>query len=136
MNALTHLHIHSEFSLSDSILRVGEIVDFAKSQGAEAIALTDHDGFYGVVRFAEAAQALAPQGRFIIYGPFLRDGRATSDGDARFDAAIRADHPEAGYKNDADMLRWAGDSGLDVVARTEMPANNLALVMVRSKDTA
>ncbi|QFT80061.1 hypothetical protein FIU89_05500 [Roseovarius sp. THAF27] len=85
---------------------------------------------------AEAGQALAPQGRFITYGPFLRDGRATSDGDARFDAAIRADHPEAGYKNDVDMLRWAGESGLDVIARTEMPANNLALVMVRSKDTA
>ncbi len=85
---------------------------------------------------AEAAQALAPGGRFIVYGPFLRDGKATSDGDARFDAAIRADHPEAGYKNDADLLRWAGESGLDVIARTEMPANNLALVMVRSKDTA
>jgi len=30
MNALTHLHIHSEFSLSDSILRVGEIVDYVE----------------------------------------------------------------------------------------------------------
>jgi len=83
---------------------------------------------------AEAARALAPEGRFIVYGPFLRDGRATSDGDARFDAAIRADHPDAGYKNDADMLRWTGESGLDLIARTEMPANNLALVLVRSKD--
>ncbi|QFT93910.1 hypothetical protein FIU86_13750 [Roseovarius sp. THAF9] len=85
---------------------------------------------------AEAARALAPDGRFIVYGPFLRDGHATSDGDARFDAAIRADHPEAGYKNDADMLGWARDSGLDLIARTEMPANNLALVMVRSKDAS
>ncbi|KRS12914.1 methyltransferase [Roseovarius atlanticus] len=85
---------------------------------------------------AEAAQALAPDGRFIVYGPFLRDGKATSDGDARFDAAIRADHPEAGYKNDADMVRWSGESGLDVIARIEMPANNLALVMVRSQETS
>lgn len=85
---------------------------------------------------AEAAQALAPGGRFIVYGPFLRDGNATSDGDARFDAAIRADHPDAGYKNDTDMVRWARESGLEVIARTEMPANNLALVMVRSKDAS
>jgi SAM-dependent methyltransferase len=85
---------------------------------------------------AEAAQALAPGGRFIVYGPFLRNGTATSDGDARFDAAIRADNPDAGYKNDTDMLRWAHESGLDAIARTEMPANNLALVMVRSKDAS
>ncbi|MGK7754191.1 MULTISPECIES: DUF938 domain-containing protein [unclassified Roseovarius] len=85
---------------------------------------------------AEASRALSPTGRFIVYGPFLRNGRATSEGDARFDAAIRADHPEAGYKNDTDMLRWAHESGLAVAARTEMPANNLALVMVRSQETS
>lgn len=83
---------------------------------------------------SEAARALAPQGRFIVYGPFLRDGQATSEGDARFDAAIRADLPESGYKNDTDMLRWARESGLDLAARSEMPANNLALVFARTKD--
>ena len=57
MNALTHLHIHSEFSLSDSILRVGEIVDFAKSQGAEAIALTDRNNLYGALKFYKKARA-------------------------------------------------------------------------------
>ena len=31
--------------------------------GLEALALTDHDGFYGVVRFAEAARALGPAHR-------------------------------------------------------------------------
>ena len=34
------------------------------------------------VLIAEAARALAPGGRLVIYGPFLRDGRATSAGDA------------------------------------------------------
>ena len=57
MNALTHLHIHSEFSLIDSILRVGEIVDFAKSQGAEAIALTDRNNLYGALKFYKKARA-------------------------------------------------------------------------------
>lgn len=85
---------------------------------------------------AEASRALAPEGRFIVYGPFLREGKATSQGDARFDAAIRAAHPDQGYKNDTDMLRWAHESGLDIIARTEMPANNLALVLVRSQETS
>ncbi|MFN3208684.1 MAG: DUF938 domain-containing protein [Roseovarius sp.] len=85
---------------------------------------------------AESARALAPGGRFVVYGPFLRDGRATSEGDARFDAAIRAENPETGYKNDADMIRWTHESGLEFVARAQMPANNLGLVMVRSKEVS
>ena len=37
-----------------------ELVEEAVRLGLEALALTDHDGFYGVVRFAEAAKAVAP----------------------------------------------------------------------------
>ncbi|MFO7770997.1 MAG: DUF938 domain-containing protein, partial [Roseovarius gahaiensis] len=78
--------------------------------------------------FAEVAKALAPQGRFILYGPFLRDGEATSEGDARFDASLRAQDPEIGYKDDFDVIDWLHDAGLDLVDVVEMPANNLALV--------
>ena len=48
---------------------------------------------------AEAAKALAPGGRPVIYGPFLREGQATSDGDAAFDASLRAQDPGIGYKD-------------------------------------
>ncbi|NHQ74750.1 DUF938 domain-containing protein [Roseovarius gahaiensis] len=77
---------------------------------------------------AEVAKALAPQGRFILYGPFLRDGDATSEGDARFDASLRAQDPEIGYKDDFDVIDWLHEAGLDLVDVVEMPANNLALV--------
>ncbi len=33
---------------------------------------------------AEVAQALAPGGIFVLYGPFLRDGETTSEGDSDF----------------------------------------------------
>lgn len=51
------LHIHSEFSLTDSILRVGEIVAHAKQQGAHSVALTDRNNVYGAVKFYKAARA-------------------------------------------------------------------------------
>jgi DNA polymerase III alpha subunit len=35
-----------------------ELAEQAAQLGLEAAAITDHDGFYGVVRFAEAARAL------------------------------------------------------------------------------
>ncbi|MBF9034603.1 DUF938 domain-containing protein [Rhodobacterales bacterium HKCCE2091] len=77
----------------------------------------------------EAAMALAPGGTALIYGPFLRDGQATSDGDAAFDASLRAADPATGYKD----IEWVTDrltgAGLTLVAVEEMPANNLCLVV-------
>lgn len=77
---------------------------------------------------AETAKALAPKGRFILYGPFLRDGEATSQGDASFDASLRAQDPDIGYKDDFEIIDWLHEAGLDLVDVVEMPANNLALV--------
>ncbi len=52
------LHAHSAFSFLDGASPPEELVEEAVRLGLEAIALTDHDGFYGVVRFAEAAKEL------------------------------------------------------------------------------
>jgi error-prone DNA polymerase len=53
------LHCHSNFSFLDGASHPEELVETAALLGLDAIALTDHDGMYGVVRFAEAAQELA-----------------------------------------------------------------------------
>ena len=52
------LHCHSNFSFLDGASHPEELAEEAARLGLEALALTDHDGFYGVVRFAEAARAL------------------------------------------------------------------------------
>ena len=49
------LHAHSNFSFLDGSSSPAELVDEAVRLGLDALALTDHNGFYGVVRFAEAA---------------------------------------------------------------------------------
>lgn len=76
----------------------------------------------------EVAQALDPAGRFVIYGPFLRDGVATSEGDARFHASLIAQDPEIGYKTLEDVIAWQACAGLALVETAEMPANNLGIV--------
>lgn len=75
----------------------------------------------------EAAIALAPGGVLIIYGPFMRDGVLTSDGDQLFHQSLREKDPEIGYKNDGDVSGWGTNTGLQQAAIVEMPANNLAL---------
>ncbi len=52
------LHCHSNFSFLDGASHPEELVEAAALLGLDAIALTDHDGMYGVVRFAEAAREL------------------------------------------------------------------------------
>src|SRR3954462_8150858 len=51
------LHCHSNFSFLDGAAHPEELVEEAVRLGLHALALTDHDGMYGVVRFAEAAKA-------------------------------------------------------------------------------
>ena len=50
------LHCHSNFSFLDGASPPEELAEEAARLGLEALAITDHDGFYGVVRFAEAAR--------------------------------------------------------------------------------
>src|SRR5882724_4622700 len=52
------LHCHSNFSFLDGASHPEELVEAAAQLGLEAVAITDHDGMYGVVRFAEAAKEL------------------------------------------------------------------------------
>ncbi|MBX6390701.1 MAG: error-prone DNA polymerase [Frankia sp.] len=59
------LHCHSAFSFLDGASQPEELVEEAVRLGLSALALTDHDGMYGVVRFAEAAHEL---GLPTIYG--------------------------------------------------------------------
>ena len=73
------LHCHSNFSFLDGASHPEELVTEAARLGLEALALTDHNGFYGIVRFAEAAREL---GMPTIFGTELtsprRSGRPRS----------------------------------------------------------
>ncbi|MDV6013027.1 error-prone DNA polymerase [Haloechinothrix sp. LS1_15] len=52
------LHCHSNFSFLDGASHPEELVEESARLGLDAVALTDHDGMYGVMRFAQAAREL------------------------------------------------------------------------------
>ncbi|HXZ74856.1 MAG TPA: PHP domain-containing protein, partial [Streptosporangiaceae bacterium] len=56
------LHCHSAYSFLDGAATPGELVAEAARLGLETLALTDHDGMYGVPQFAQAAARLAEHG--------------------------------------------------------------------------
>ncbi len=75
------LHCHSNFSFLDGASHPEELVEEAVRLGLESLALTDHDGFYGVVRFAEAARA---HGLRTVFGAELTlDARTPRAGGGR-----------------------------------------------------
>ncbi len=53
----TELHLHTAFSFLDGASLPEEIVAQAVAYGYESLAVTDHDGIYGAMEFAQAARA-------------------------------------------------------------------------------
>ncbi|MFO7777523.1 MAG: PHP domain-containing protein, partial [Nitriliruptoraceae bacterium] len=52
-----HLSVRSSYSMRDGAIRPRELAAAAAAAGMSHVALTDRDGLYGVVRFAQAAAA-------------------------------------------------------------------------------
>ncbi|MGD0685462.1 MAG: error-prone DNA polymerase [Streptosporangiaceae bacterium] len=56
--AWAELHCHSSYSFLDGASSPAELVSEAAQRGLTALAITDHDGMYGVPQFAQAAARL------------------------------------------------------------------------------
>ncbi|HEX2128732.1 MAG TPA: PHP domain-containing protein, partial [Solirubrobacterales bacterium] len=52
------LHAHSSYSFCDGASLPQELALAAAEHGYEALALTDHDGVYGAMEFAQACEPL------------------------------------------------------------------------------
>ncbi len=108
------LHCHSSFSFLDGASHPEELAEEAARLGLEALAITDHDGFYGVVRFAEAARAV---GIATVFGAELTvDKLDISPGQADPDGShllVLARNPQ-GYATLARVIseaQLAGEKG-------------------------
>jgi hypothetical protein len=75
-----HLAVRSSYSLRDGVIRPRELAAAAAAAGMSHVALTDRDGLYGVVRFA---QACAQEGVMPVFGT---------------DLALAPDHERPGWE--------------------------------------
>ena len=83
--AWAELHCHSSYSFLDGASAPAELVAEAARLGLAALAITDHDGMYGVPQFAQAAARLREQGGpgiGTIFGAELSLGLPSSCGGA------------------------------------------------------
>ena len=56
MSKFVPLHIHTEYSLLDGMIRVGDLVKYAADNELPGIAITDHGVMYSAIEFYELAE--------------------------------------------------------------------------------
>ncbi|MDF3031481.1 MAG: polymerase subunit alpha [Moraxellaceae bacterium] len=91
MTGFVHLHVRSEFSLKDSIVRIDDLVKASAKAGMPAAGLTDLMNLYGLVKFYKAAQG---KGLKPVFGADL----VVCEDDERFDVTVLVMN-ETGYRN-------------------------------------
>jgi error-prone DNA polymerase len=118
------LHCHTNFSFLDGASHPEELAEEATRLGLEALAVTDHDGFYGVVRFAEAARALALPTVFgaelTLDGPVLAPMGEPDPPGEHLVVLARDPQGYASLARAASMAQLAGQKGAPRIALVEL----------------
>ncbi len=92
MTEYAELHAHTAFSFLDGASQPEEMAAEAGRLGLSALAVTDHDGLYGAVRFANAARAI---GLPTVFGAELHLDATDERGRPVLDAPTAAPDPRA-----------------------------------------
>ncbi len=109
--SFVHLHTHSEFSLLDGAIRVGDLVDKAIEYKMPAVAITDHGNMFAAVNFFKTAhkEGIKPIiGEEFYVNPDGMDSRHIKPGTPQsgYHLTLLAQN-ETGWKN---IMRLSSDS--------------------------
>ena len=81
-----------------------------------------------VALWSGLAETMLEEARFAVYGPFHRDGKPTSDSNARFDEELRSAGTGMGIRDLGEIRALAARHGWLERAHYQMPANNQMLL--------
>lgn len=101
-----HLHVHSEFSLADGIVRLDELVARAREMNMPAVAVTDLGNLFGMVKFYRAAME---QGIKPIVGSDVRI--SAGDASEKTFRLVLLCQNLSGYRNLSRLLTRAHTDG-------------------------
>ncbi len=107
-NAFIHLHLHSEFSIVDGMVRPAELVAKAAELGMPAVAMTDQNNLFALVKFYRAAEKAGVKP--IIGADLLI---ANPEDPANTDQIILLCQDRSGYLNLCRLISRAWQEGQD-----------------------
>ena len=99
-----HLRVHSEFSLTDGLVRVGPLMKSVAAAGMPAVAVTDRNNFFGLIKAYKAAER---EGVKLIIGA---DFEVLEEDERRHQVTFLAQSTE-GYKNLTVLISQAYQEG-------------------------
>ena len=110
MSAFVHLRVHSEYSLIDGLVMIPELIDRLVAQGYPAVALTDHNNLFALIKFYSACtnRGLKP-----IIGADL--GVRDAGGDELYRVLVLAQNLR-GYRRLVQLVSRAASEGVGVGA--------------------
>lgn len=97
--AFVHLKVHSEYSISDSLLRINTLINEASNLAMPAVALTDQMNLFGLVKFYRKAVQTGVK-------PLIGSDLLILDGDKTFAITVLCKN-QTGYQNLIRLLSRA-----------------------------
>lgn len=94
MEKFVHLHVHTEYSIEDGMVRIPRLMDRTIAQGMFAVAVTDQMNLFGMVKFYQAALSA---GIKPLIGAEIRIESLSNA--QRFHRLVLLCRNEIGYKN-------------------------------------
>jgi len=124
------LHCHSSYSFLDGASSPADLVCEAAALGLTALAITDHDGMYGVPQFAQAAARLRSAGLSLgtVFGAELSLDLAPGRG-----ATVRAGVPRAGTARAGTARAGTAQAGTPRAGVPD-PAGRHLLILARDPE--
>lgn len=117
------LDASTEWAVGNDIQRLGPLTAVISLNVIHIAPISVADGIV-----AGAGQTLGPDGLLIFYGPFREHGSHTGPGNVAFDAGLRAENPQWGVRDIAEISAFAAKAGLEFAALIAMPADNRLLI--------
>ncbi|MCK4356432.1 PHP domain-containing protein, partial [Candidatus Bipolaricaulota bacterium] len=108
-----HLHTHSEYSILDSSCKIPALLDRAAACGMDALALTDHGGMAGAIKFYREAKRRGIKpiiGCEVYIAPGDRRERKANRGTKYYHLVLLATD-ETGYRNLLTIVSLAHTEG-------------------------
>ena len=124
--SFAHLHLHTEYSLDDGLVRIEPLMERVGELGMSAVALTDRNNLFAAVKFYRAARA---HGIKPILGADI-DLELLAERDAGTARAVLLCQNETGYRNLCTLLSDYYRTGSRGITRGSLAAHNEGLIVL------
>ncbi len=120
-DSFVHLHLHTEYSFLDGLVRTKELMKKATEFGMPAVAITDHGNLHGAIEFYQAAKDAGIKpiiGCEAYMAPGAIKDRPSNQRDAAYHFTLLA-KDETGYRNLVKLISTAHLDGFHYKPRID-----------------